>query len=150
MPDAGFTHIALPVTDLDATIAFYFRCAQMKVVHRRTQQQIPEREIAWLSDLTRPFVLVLAESPDVEHPLGPFAHLGVACASRDEVDRLCELARVEGRLRDAPSGGEGSSVMATVVSRPYAWPWHGAFSVSRAAVLVFEDAGPPAPESVLH
>ena len=107
MPDAGFTHIALPVTDLDATIAFYFRYAQMKVVHRRTRQQIPEREIAWLSDLTRPFVLVLAESPDVEPPLGPFAHLGVACASRDEVDRLCELARLEGRLRDAPSGGEG-------------------------------------------
>src|SRR5438270_13203125 len=101
MPDAGFTHIALPVTDLDATIAFYFRCAQMKLVHRRTQQQIPEREIAWLSDLTRPFVLVLTESPDVEHPLGPFAHLGVACVSPDEGARRCDLSCMTAPLRDS-------------------------------------------------
>jgi catechol 2,3-dioxygenase-like lactoylglutathione lyase family enzyme len=105
MPDIGFTHVALPVANLEASIAFYAKYANMRVVHRRAQQQKPEREVAWLSDLTRPFVLVLAEMPPVVHRLGPFAHLGVACTSREEVDRLCELARVEGCLRDAPSGG---------------------------------------------
>ena len=84
--DVGLTHVALPVTDLDASVGFYSYYAKMKVVHRRPQ-------IVWLSDKTRPFVIVLMESPDVEFPLMPFAHLGVACESREEVDRLCENAR---------------------------------------------------------
>jgi catechol 2,3-dioxygenase-like lactoylglutathione lyase family enzyme len=70
------------------------------VVHRRT---VPATgfEVAWLSDTTRPFV-VLSERSTVDHPLVPPAHLGVACASREEVDRLCALARGEGRLRNRP------------------------------------------------
>jgi hypothetical protein len=67
-----------------------------------TQQTSPAREVAWLSDLTRPFVLVLAEVERVERPLGPFAHLGVGCESRAEVDRRCALARAAGCLRDEP------------------------------------------------
>jgi catechol 2,3-dioxygenase-like lactoylglutathione lyase family enzyme len=106
MPDVGFTHVALPVTNLDASIDFYFKYARLQVVHRRPQST-PGLEVAWLSDMARPFVLVLAEFPQVQNPLGPFAHLGVACATREEVDRLCELAKSEGCLRDEPydSGG---------------------------------------------
>lgn len=107
MPDVGLTHVALPVTDLDASIDFYAKYARMTVVHRRAQQGNPRREIAWLTDLTRPFVLVLAESSEVEHPLGPFAHLGVACSSREEVDRHCELARQQSCLRDPPTDSAG-------------------------------------------
>ncbi len=102
MPDLGLTHVALPVTDLDKSVIFYAKYAAMDVVHRRTQQSDPTSDIAWLSDRTRPFVLVLAESPSVERPLGPFAHLGVACESRAEVDRLCEEARADGCLREEP------------------------------------------------
>src|SRR5215831_1568106 len=47
-------------------------------------------------------VIVLSERSQVEHPLVPPAHLGVACASREEVDRLCALARGEGRLLNGP------------------------------------------------
>jgi catechol 2,3-dioxygenase-like lactoylglutathione lyase family enzyme len=104
MPDQGLTHVALPVTNLDRSIAFYAKYAGMQVVHRRPQSDHPERHIAWLSDLTRPFVIVLAETAAIDHPLGPFAHLGVACASRAEVDRLVELARAEGCFRDGPYG----------------------------------------------
>ncbi len=107
MHDIGFTHVALHVTNLDGSIQFYAKYARLQVVHRRAQRLDPELEIAWLSDLTRPFVLVLAEAGSVENPLGPFAHLGVACASRDEVDRLCELARSEGILRTEPTGYGG-------------------------------------------
>ena len=95
MKDVGLTHVALPVTDLDAAIDFYAKYAGMQTVHRRPG-------VVWISDRTRPFVVVLMETPEVDHPLLPFAHLGVACDSREEVDRLCELARSEERLIDGP------------------------------------------------
>ncbi len=103
MPDCGLTHVALPVSHLDNSIAFYAKYAGMRVVHRRPQHEHPDREVAWLSDLSRPFALVLMET-EVEYPLGPFAHLGVACASRAEVDRLATLAKAEGCFRDGPMG----------------------------------------------
>lgn len=102
MPDIGFTHIALTVSDLDASAEFYARFANFAVIHRRTQRERADLEIGWLSDRTRPFVLVLAETDEIEHALGPFAHLGVACESREEVDRLCAIARAEGILREEP------------------------------------------------
>jgi len=104
MSDLGLTHIALPVTDLEASVAFYYRYARMGVVHRRKD---PESggEVAWISDRMRPFVLVLIAAPRVEHPLRPWAHLGVGCASRGEVDRLCSEARADGRLLTEPVDG---------------------------------------------
>ena len=104
MADVGFTHVALPVTDLDASIAFYGQYTRLRVVHRRAQATDPGREVAWLSDATRPFVLVLVGAPAVERPLGPFAHLGIACASRDEIEQLCALAKSAGCLRGLPPG----------------------------------------------
>ena len=95
MHDVGLTHVALPVTDLAQTLAFYARYAQMRVVHQRPGA-------VWISDQTRPFVIVLLETPSVEFPLRPFAHLGVGCASREEVDRLCALAREEQCLVEGP------------------------------------------------
>ena len=95
MSDIGLTQVALPVRDLDASIAFYARYARMQVVHRR-------EGVVWLSDRTRPFVIVLMGGSKVEHPLRPAAHLGVACESRAEVDRLSALAREEKSLVDGP------------------------------------------------
>jgi catechol 2,3-dioxygenase-like lactoylglutathione lyase family enzyme len=101
MSDVGLTHVALPVTHIDTSIAFYAKDARMQVVHRRTDRET-HTEVVWLSDRTRPFVIVLIEVPKVAHPLLPSAHLGVGCATREEVDRLCEEARSEGRLRYGP------------------------------------------------
>jgi catechol 2,3-dioxygenase-like lactoylglutathione lyase family enzyme len=101
MSDVGLTHVALPVTHIDTSIAFYAKYARMQVVHRRTDRET-HTEVVWLSDRTRPFVIVLIEVPKVAHPLLPSAHLGVGCATREEVDRLCEEARSEGRLRYGP------------------------------------------------
>ena len=100
MSDIGLTHIALPVTNLDASIAFYAKYASMEVVHHR---EGPGGRVAWLSDKTRPFAIVLLEAGQVSNPLLPSAHLGVGCASRNEVDRLCAGARAEGRLRLGPT-----------------------------------------------
>lgn len=101
MHDVGLTHIALPVRRLETTIAFYARYARMGTVHERTDSS--GGRVAWLSDGTRPFVVVFLEVESVEHPLRPSAHLGVGCASREEVDRLCALARAEGCLLMGPT-----------------------------------------------
>jgi catechol 2,3-dioxygenase-like lactoylglutathione lyase family enzyme len=103
--DLGLTHIALPVSDLHASLDFYARYAGMHVVHRRHEPD--GNAVAWISDLTRPFVLVLIEtttSPGPEELLGgTFCHLGLAVASRDEVDKKCELARADGRAVFGPN-----------------------------------------------
>ncbi|MCG8592544.1 MAG: VOC family protein [Proteobacteria bacterium] len=97
--DVGFTHVALPCSDIDASIAFYRRYADMEVVHRREDDGVG---VVWLSDRTRPFVIVLMQVSRVDPRLTGFAHLGVACRDRDEVDRRCALAREEGCLADGP------------------------------------------------
>lgn len=102
MSDLGFTHVALPVTHVDASITFYSKYARMQVVHRRTDRTT-QSDVVWLGDLTRPFVIVLIQIPTVEHPLLPIAHLGVACATREEVDYLCDQARLEGILEKGPA-----------------------------------------------
>lgn len=89
------THVALPVTDLDTSVAFYQRWAKMQVVHRRP-------DVVWLSDGTRPFVIVLIEAQEVRYPLRPVAHLGVGFASREEIDEICERAREEEVLLSGP------------------------------------------------
>jgi len=96
MPDIGLTHIALAVTNLDKSIAFYQKYARMKIVHQRD-------DVAWLSDQTRPFVIVLVKVDKPESPLGPFSHLGVATASREELDQLVNLARTENCLAREPT-----------------------------------------------
>jgi catechol 2,3-dioxygenase-like lactoylglutathione lyase family enzyme len=96
--DLGLTHVALPVRDVDASAAFYARFADMEVVHRRVDHGVG---VIWLSDLTRPFVIVLLQT-DVTHVLGGWAHLGVAVESRDEVDRRVADARDAGHTVSGP------------------------------------------------
>jgi lactoylglutathione lyase len=100
MPDLGLTHVALSVRDLDASIAFYEKYGRMIVVQRRAREGVRS---AWLSDHTRPFVIVLVETAETQdRPLGPFGHLGVACASRANIDQLYREAVKEGRPTRAP------------------------------------------------
>lgn len=91
MTDVGLTHIALPVHSLEASAAFYAEYAGMTIVHRRPG-------VVWVSDRTRPFAVVLIETAGEIRPLLPMAHLGVAVSSRQDVDRLCNLARENGCL----------------------------------------------------
>lgn len=102
MSDVGLTHVALPVRSVTASVEFYRRYAAMEIVHERVDPATGAR-VAWVSDHTRPFVVVLIESPEVKHPLLPLAHLGVGCRSREEVDRLAAVARAEGRACFGPT-----------------------------------------------
>jgi catechol 2,3-dioxygenase-like lactoylglutathione lyase family enzyme len=94
--DVGLSHVALPVSDLDASLEFYRRFANLEVVHRREEH--PGHGVAWISDLTRPFVVVLLQSelPAAGARLGGWAHLGVGCLSRAEVDRRLSEAAAAG------------------------------------------------------
>jgi len=99
--DVGLTHIALPVKNLESSLAFYFKYGRMQVVHRRKDSETGT-QVVWISDRTRPFVIVLIEVDHVDSVLLPLAHLGIGCESREEVDRLCEQACAEGVLIEGP------------------------------------------------
>jgi len=101
MVDIGLTHIALPVSNLEQSIDFYATYAQMQVVHHRIDTTTGVA-VAWLSDNTRPFVIVLIQTNSVHPILSPFAHLGVGCKSREAMDALCDKARQEGILVEEP------------------------------------------------
>jgi lactoylglutathione lyase len=75
----------------------------MGVVLQRAREGVRS---VWLSDHTRPFIIGLVEAANrQDHPLGPFAHHGVACASREEIDRLSAEACAERRqTRREPVG----------------------------------------------
>lgn len=101
--DRGATHVALPVVDVDRSVDFYARYAAMKVVHRRVDAATGH-VVAWISDLTRPFVIVLIQAPAVSDGLkGLWCHLGIGVRSREEVDRLCAQASDEGRVVIGPN-----------------------------------------------
>jgi catechol 2,3-dioxygenase-like lactoylglutathione lyase family enzyme len=100
--DVGLTHVALLTANPDASIAFYAKYAAMHVVHRRIDPD-SQRTVVWLSNGTRPFVIVLIQTDKVDAPLRPFAHLGVGCTSREEVERLCRQAVADGCLHSGPA-----------------------------------------------
>jgi catechol 2,3-dioxygenase-like lactoylglutathione lyase family enzyme len=100
--DVGVTHVALPVTNLDESLTFYERFASMKVVHKRTDPSTGT-SVAWISDLSRPFVLVLIETATVDACVGGmYCHVGVGVGERSDVDRLCALAQQDGRTVFGP------------------------------------------------
>jgi catechol 2,3-dioxygenase-like lactoylglutathione lyase family enzyme len=101
MIDIGLTHIALPVSNVEHSIEFYSSYAAMQVVHHRIDAETGVA-VAWISDQTRPFVIVLIQTNSVHPVLSPFAHLGVGCKSRESMDKLCEKARQEGVLIKEP------------------------------------------------
>ena len=100
--DVGLTHVAFAVRDVEASIAFYEHYLGMQIVHERPSDAGLGR-IVWMSDLTRPFVVVLIPSATPDPPLGPFGHLGVGLPTREDVDRLAAEADREGRLRLGPA-----------------------------------------------
>ena len=110
-PSARWTHMALRVKDIDATIEFYTDFTPMELIDKR------EDDIgygAWLGHTDspdNPFILVIAQffpetDPFKDAPaavLAPFAHIGIEMPNRDDVDAIAERAKAEGILAMPPT-----------------------------------------------
>lgn len=114
-PNTVLTHIALPVRNLEAQLAFYAKHTRMKVVSTRTDE-VSGLRTAWLANECdiRPdggarFVIVLIEGSLPRDVVGDaikeeytfltsISHLGISLDSRADVDRIADIARQEGTL----------------------------------------------------
>ena len=114
LTEPRWTHVALPVTDLEKSIEFYTTLTPLVIVARNEDEN---GHGVWLSNdkqVETPFVLVLAEfipemagrfgiEPGKPHPtLSPFAHIGIELPSKEDVDAVAERAREMGVLEWEP------------------------------------------------
>lgn len=101
-----WTHIALRVGDIDASIAWYEQFTPLRLLEKR-QDDLGFG--AWLGDpesVERPFILVLAQflpetDPFKRFPqevLAPFAHLGIELQSHAAVDEAAAAGVAAGCL----------------------------------------------------
>ena len=106
---ATWTHIALHVKDVDATIAWYERFTHLTLLDRDEDE---DGKSAWIGDAkgASPFVLVAGQfyeghdpfAPMDHHPMGPFAHIGIELSSKQAVDDVAALAKAQGCLAFGP------------------------------------------------
>jgi lactoylglutathione lyase len=109
-----WTHVAIPVSDIDRSIEFYTSLTPLVVVARNQDES---GRGAWLSNdkqADSPFVLVLVElAPAVGQNFGrqsgrpgptlaPFAHIGIELPQKQDVDAIAEQARKLGVLSWEP------------------------------------------------
>jgi predicted lactoylglutathione lyase len=116
-PASLLTHIALPVRDLDATMAFFAKYTSLVNIHERHDADTGLRSV-WLAnsrDVTADgarfvVVLICGSLPtkitgDIKEQYGfltSIAHLGISVESRDEVDRIAAMAKEDGCLLLGP------------------------------------------------
>jgi lactoylglutathione lyase len=92
-----WTHIALPSSDLDATIAWYQEFTPLVLLDRREDA---DGQSAWLShdgQVDSPFVLVLVmfwkDQGTKQAIMSPFAHIGIEVPERQDVIDIAERAK---------------------------------------------------------
>ena len=96
-----WTHMALRVSDIDATIAWYTDMTPLALIDRREDEAGYGAWLGMPDQTNNPFLLVLAQffpetDPFAGAPLAklaPFAHLGMEVPTREAVDEIAERAR---------------------------------------------------------
>jgi len=102
-PTWRWTHIALPSSDIDASIAWYERHTPLRLLDKREDT---DGFGAWLGhpdNGDKPFILVLVafHKDRGNGPLpimAPFAHIGIEVTSRQDIDDIAKSAEGEGSL----------------------------------------------------
>jgi lactoylglutathione lyase len=116
-PSSLLTHIALPVRDLDATLAFFAKYTTLVNIHERCDPDTDMRSV-WLAnarDVTEAgarfvIVLICGKLPtkitgDIKEEYGflrSISHLGISLETRQEVDDIAAMAREDGCLLLGP------------------------------------------------
>jgi catechol 2,3-dioxygenase-like lactoylglutathione lyase family enzyme len=103
-----WTHIALPVHDIDKSIDWYTRFTTLELLDRRSDA---DGYGAWLGhsdQAENPFILVLVsffrdQSKGPQPVMAPFAHIGIEVPTREEVDRIAAMGEAEGCLMWRPT-----------------------------------------------
>jgi len=95
-----WTHITINVSDLNRSVDFYTSLCGLSIVRDR---RLEGRHNVWLGPATPSgqdptFVLVIVQD-EIKAKLD---HFGFQCDSRDEVDRIAELARRRNILIEPP------------------------------------------------
>jgi len=98
MNSPRLTHVALFVTDVGRTIAFYHAFAGVHVVHDRVDGDV---RVAWLSEnVEEPefVIVVIGSAPGTANDPPRMAHFGYDVTSRAEVDAIALRAATAGCL----------------------------------------------------
>lgn len=114
-PTFRFTHVALPVADLDRSIRYYEQMAGMHVVER-IEDSTGGNAVRLSTKGHDGFNLMLIESP-MQMPviLNGIGHLGVACSAPKEINQLAERAEGSGFLQSGPGNAEFPGYFAMLV-----------------------------------
>jgi len=106
LTEARWTHVAIPSSDIDASIEFYRSMTPLVVIATREDD---DGRSAWLSNDKQweaPFVLVLAsftsERGKPQPTLAPFAHIGIEVPRRSDIDEIAARGREKGFLHWEP------------------------------------------------
>lgn len=106
LPNARWTHIALRVKDIEASLAWYLALTPLELLARRTDEFGYGAWIGMSDSPDRPFVLVLAQFFAETDPydgattatMSPFAHLGIELPERADVDAIASRGAALGCL----------------------------------------------------
>lgn len=109
-PVPRWTHIALRVADIDASIAWYTEYTPLELLDRRQDDMGFGAWLGMSDTAERPFLLVLAQFLPETDPfsfaprevLAPFAHLGIELPTKEAVDDIAARGEAAGCLGRAP------------------------------------------------
>lgn len=107
-PTARWTHIALPSTDIDKSIAWYEKYTPLRLLDRREDA---DGYGAWLGhddQADKPFILVLVsffkdQNGPLQPIMSPFAHIGIELTSRAEIERVAAMGEEDGCVAWPPT-----------------------------------------------
>ena len=106
-----WTHIALRVTDIDATIAWFTEFTPLTLIDKREDDQGYGAWLGMEGETNNPFILVLAQFFENTDPfagapkatLSPFAHFGIELPNKADVDAIAEKGKAAGCLGMPPT-----------------------------------------------